>query len=149
LMSPSRVSASPTLPAETVRVLEMNLLSDPKEPVTEVTPLSSPSSLAASNVRVPGNHSDSKSPSPPTVAAGDARVPEEPYDSSSPRKQSDLDSSSSCSTEGIKVTESGDDYETDIPFKEVIEALLRNSGENLRERDERVSYTAILKQCGL
>ncbi|KAF2567904.1 hypothetical protein F2Q68_00027392 [Brassica cretica] len=119
--SPSRVSASPSLTAETVRVLEMNRVSDRKESVTEVTPLSPPSSLAAGDVRVPGKHSDLDSPSPESA------------------------------TEGIKVTESGggDDYEIEIPFKEVIEALLRNNGENLDERDERVSYVDILKRYGL
>ncbi|KAL0741217.1 hypothetical protein Bca4012_082730 [Brassica carinata] len=114
--SPSHVSAPPSLTAETVRFLEMNCVSDPKESVTEVvTPLSSPPSLAAGDVRVPGKHS------------------------------SDLDSSPSSATEGIEVT----DYDLDIPFKEVIEALLRNSGENLNERDERVSYVDILKKFGL
>lgn len=119
--SPSRVSASPSLTAETVRVLEMSRVSDRKESVTEVTPLSPPSSLAAGDVRVPGKHSDLDSPSPESA------------------------------TEGIKVTESGggDDYEIEIPFKEVIEALLRNNGENLDERDERVSYVDILKRYGL
>lgn len=140
--SPSRVSASPSLTAETVRVLEMNRVSDRKESVTEVTPLSSPSSLAAGDVRVTGSHSDSESPSPPTVSAGDVRVP---------GKQPDLDSSSpESATEGIKVSESGDDdYEIEIPFKEVMEALLRNNGENLDDRDERVSYVEILKRFGL
>ncbi|KAL0670402.1 hypothetical protein Bca4012_033106 [Brassica carinata] len=119
--SPSRVSASASLTAETVRVFEMNRVSDRKESVTEVTPLSPPSSLAAGDVRVPGKHSDLDSPSPESA------------------------------TEGIKVTESGggDDYEIEIPFKEVIEALLRNNGENLDDRDERVSYVDILKRYGL
>ncbi|KAJ0260358.1 TPRXL protein [Hirschfeldia incana] len=114
--SPSLVSAPPSLPAENVRVLEMNRVSDRKESLKEVTPpLSSPPSLAASNVRVPGN-------------------------------KSDLDSSPSSAAEGIEVA---DDYEIDIPFKEVIEALLRNGGENLYERDERFSYVDILKRSGL
>ncbi|XP_048633652.1 uncharacterized protein LOC125608009 [Brassica napus] len=112
--SPSRVSASPSL--------------------TEVPPLSSPSSFAAADVRVTRSHFDSKSPSPPTVSAGDVRVP---------GKQPDLDSSSPESAAAI------DDYEIEIPFKEVIEALLRNNGENLDERDERVSYVEILKRFGL
>ncbi|KAF8046291.1 hypothetical protein N665_3865s0002 [Sinapis alba] len=110
--SPSPVSASEPLPAETVK---MNRVSDPKESVTEVTPLSSPPSLARGNVRAPG-------------------------------KDSDFDSSTPSATEGIKVNESGDDYEIDIPFKEVIEALLRNNGENLNER---VCYVDILKQFGI
>lgn len=144
--SPSPVSASQPLPTETVRVLEMNRVSDHEE---RVTPLSSPPSLAAGNVRVPGNNSDSESPSPPTVAAGDVRVPAKRsgFDSPSPGKHSDLDSSPPSATEGI---ESGDDYDgIEIPFKEVIEALLRNSGENLDEGHERVSYVDILKQFGL
>ncbi|KAG2286344.1 hypothetical protein Bca52824_045948 [Brassica carinata] len=119
--SETRARASTSLTAETVRVFEMNRVSDRKESVTEVTPLSPPSSLAAGDVRVPGKHSDLDSPSPESA------------------------------TEGIKVTESGggDDYEIEIPFKEVIEALLRNNGENLDDRDERVSYVDILKRYGL
>ncbi|KAJ4902899.1 Uncharacterized protein Rs2_16850 [Raphanus sativus] len=134
-----------------VRVLEMNRVSDPEERVTEVRTLTSPPSPAAGNVRVPGSNFVSESPSPPTVAAGDVRVPAKRsgLDSPSPGKHSDLDSSPPSATEGIKSTESGDDCEIEIPFKEVIEALLRNSGENLDERDERVSYVDILKQCGL
>ncbi|XP_033145346.1 cell wall protein RBR3 [Brassica rapa] len=170
------VSASASLAVKNVRVLETNRIADdPEEPVTvtdvtpltsppsfaagnvkapgggasklkspsrvsaspsltEVPPLSSPSSFAAADVRVTRSHFDSKSPSPPTVSAGDVRVP---------GKQPDLDSSSPESAAAI------DDYEIEIPFKEVIEALLRNNGENLDDRDERVSYVEILKRFGL
>ncbi|KAF8056428.1 hypothetical protein N665_1270s0010 [Sinapis alba] len=137
---------------------------------SDVTPLTSPPpTFAAGDVDFPGGASKSKSPSPvsasqplpaetvvnrvsdpkesvtevthlsspPSPAAENVRVP---------GKHSDLDSSPPSATEGIKVNESGDDYEIDIPFKEVIEALLRNNGENLNER---VCYVDILKQFGL
>ncbi|CAH8367045.1 unnamed protein product [Eruca vesicaria subsp. sativa] len=158
IKSTTRVSASASLlTVKNVKVLETN--SD--EPVRDLTPLTPPLSFAAGNVEV-NRVSGPEEPvtevrslsSSQNLAAGDVRVPgkNSGFDSSSPGKQSELDDSSAQSvTEGIEVTESsGDDYgEIEIPFKGVIKALLRNNGENLEERDERVSYVDILKQLGL
>uniref|UniRef100_A0A1J3FE57 Uncharacterized protein n=1 Tax=Noccaea caerulescens TaxID=107243 RepID=A0A1J3FE57_NOCCA len=171
-------SSSPSLPAENVRVLETNRFSDSVETVKMLTPLSSPLSVSAGNVTVPAKNSDLNSPSPMSVEDDDVRAtgkhsdldsqspaaigrtrvsenqpisdfvsntgaPKSPSPAIVPVKQLNPGSSS-----GIKITEK-EDPETAIPFKEIFEALLRNSGENLHERDEKVSYIDILKQCGL
>ncbi|KFK32662.1 hypothetical protein AALP_AA6G272200 [Arabis alpina] len=86
----------------------------------------SPSSVTVDNVRVP---------------IGRIRVLENQPSSSS---------SSGSATSEISISESlnrGGD-ETPIPFKDIIQALVRNNGEDGREKKQ-VSYVEILKQCGL
>lgn len=136
------VSASPSLPIENVGVLETNRPSD------SVEPLSSPSSVTADGVRVPGKHLDTDTSSPSSI--GRTMVLEnQPISASVGVSTSpSLGSSSASATSEIKFSESenhGGD-ETAIPFKEIIESLLCNSGER---RDEQVSYVDILRQCGL
>ncbi|ESQ46407.1 hypothetical protein EUTSA_v10000603mg [Eutrema salsugineum] len=134
------VSASPSL---------TNRLSD------SVPALSSPTTVVADDVRVPGKHSDLDSPSPiaieRTVVLENQPVSDSVANtgltkSASPVKNLSLDSSSSPSA---TETENPGGDKTAIPFKEVIEGLLRNNGEKLDERDDKVSYFEVLKQCGL
>ncbi|EFH55004.1 hypothetical protein ARALYDRAFT_481288 [Arabidopsis lyrata subsp. lyrata] len=126
------VSASPS---EKVRVFETKCPSDS-------VPLSSPPSVAADDVRVPAKHLDSDS-SPPTAIGRTMGLVKQLVSASV-----SFDSASSSASEGIKTSEA-ESSGGDLPFKEIIEALLRNSGENLKERDDKVSYVEILKQCGL
>ncbi|CAH2061268.1 unnamed protein product [Thlaspi arvense] len=169
------VSASPSLTAENVRVT-----------------LSSPTSVAEDDVRVPRKRSNVGSPSPTAIgrimvlenrpisdSVSNTGVPKSPSPTRAPGKHSDLDSpspvsmartivlenqsnSASVATTGLPKSPSPGKHlnldssspssatdETDIPFKEIFEALLRNNGQNLNEKDEKVSYFDILKQCGL
>ncbi|KAG7571997.1 hypothetical protein ISN44_As09g003940 [Arabidopsis suecica] len=126
------VSASPS---EKVRVFETKCPSDS-------VPLSSPPSVAADDVRVPAKHLDSDS-SPPTAIGRTMGLVKQLVAASV-----SLDSASSSASEGIKTSEA-ESSGGDLPFKEIIEALLRNSGQNHKERDDKVSYVEILKQCGL
>lgn len=126
------VSASPS---EKVRVFETKCPSD-------YAPLSSPPSVAADDFRVPAKHLDSDS-SPPTAIGRTMGLVKQLVSASV-----SFDSASSSASEGIKTSEA-ESSGGDLPFKEIIEALLRNSGENLKERDDKVSYVEILKQCGL
>ncbi|EOA27397.1 hypothetical protein CARUB_v10023529mg [Capsella rubella] len=143
-------------PSEKVRVLETNLKSPSSTAATK------PVSGSPSNkVRVLETdvHFDSVSlSSPPSVAAGDVlgstmglKNPIFDYVANngalkSPERVLNLGSAST--TKGIKVSKPDGSDEV-IPFKEIIEALLRNSGEDLNERDENVSCVEILKQWGL
>ncbi|XP_024014336.1 uncharacterized protein LOC18022097 [Eutrema salsugineum] len=120
------VSASPSL---------TNRLSD------SVPALSSPTTVVADDVRVPGKHSDLDSPSP--IAIERTVVLE-----NQPVSDSNLSLDSSSSPSATETENPGGD-KTAIPFKEVIEGLLRNNGEKLDERDDKVSYFEVLKQCGL
>ncbi|CAE6006128.1 unnamed protein product [Arabidopsis arenosa] len=139
------VSASPSInvritpvsasPSEKVRVFETKCPSDS-------VPLSSPPSVAADDVRVPAKHLDSDS-SPPTAIGRTMGLVKQLVSTSV-----SLDSASSSASEGIKISKTEDSGGV-LPFKEIIEALLRNSGENHKERDDKVSYVEILKQCGL
>ncbi|CAA7014665.1 unnamed protein product [Microthlaspi erraticum] len=135
-------SSSPSLPAEIVRVLETNRLSGNVRDIDSP----SPSSVAAGDVRVPGKHSDVDSQS--LTAIGETRVLGKRPISDFEGNTGVAKSPSPASSSGIKLTET-DIPETPIPFKEIFEALLRNSGEKLTERDEKVSCVDILKQCGL
>lgn len=135
------VSSSPSIK---VRVLETKCLSDS-------VPLSSPPSVVADDVRVPATHLDSDSPSP--TGTMDLKNPIfASVTNNGALKSSErvlnLGSASASAAEGIKVSET-ESSGGDLPFKEIIEALLRNSGEKLNKRDENVSYVEILKQCGL
>ncbi|CAN8284122.1 unnamed protein product [Cochlearia groenlandica] len=123
-------SASPSLTPGNVRILETNRLSDFVEPVTEEM-LPSPPYFAAEVVRFPILSSQPYNAavdfgvpisSPPSIAAVDVRI-----------------------TETDKISEE----ETPIPFKEIIEALLRNNGENINERYDSFSFVEALKKCGL
>ncbi|CAA0370765.1 unnamed protein product [Arabidopsis thaliana] len=128
------VSASPS---EKVRVFETKCHSDSGDSV----PLSSsPPSVAADDVRVPAKHLDSDS-SPPTAIGRTMVLVKQRISASD-------NSASSSASEGTKVSKTENSGEV-LPFKEIIEALLRNSGEKLNERDDKVSYVEILKQCGL
>ncbi|VYS53353.1 unnamed protein product [Arabidopsis thaliana] len=124
------VSASPS---EKVRVFETKCPSDS-------VPLSSPPSVAADDVRVPAKHLDSDSSPPSAIGRIMVLVKQ--------RISASENSASSSASEGTKVSKTENSGEV-LPFKEIIEALLRNSGEKLNERDNKVSYVEILKQCGL
>ncbi|XP_010429407.1 PREDICTED: putative protein TPRXL [Camelina sativa] len=157
--SPSSTAATTPVsasPSGKVRVLETNLKSPSS--TAETTHVSAPPS---EKVRVSESNSKSSSSTAETTPvsaspSGEVKV----LDTnrlfafvanngalkSPPERVVNLGSASAI--EGIKVSETEDSGEV-IPFREIIEALLRNSGEKLDERDEIVSCVDILKSFGL
>ncbi|XP_010419301.1 PREDICTED: putative protein TPRXL, partial [Camelina sativa] len=136
----SPVSASPS---GKVRILETNLKSPSS--TAETTPVSAPPS---EKVRV--SESNSKSSSSTAETTPVSAPPSEkvkvldtnrsfPFVANNGALKSPpgrvVNLGPSSATEGVSETEDSGEV---IPFKEIIEALLRNSGEKLDERDENV-----------
>ncbi|KAL1207142.1 hypothetical protein V5N11_032745 [Cardamine amara subsp. amara] len=152
LKTPS--SKSKTTPfSENVRVLETNHRSVSRV----VVPPSSPPSVVSDYARVSGKHRDFDSPSPTAIKRIIVLENQQISDSvansglSKTRVLVPLSSPPSVAADVVRVPAKQSETEDSggvLPFKEIIEALLRNSGENLNERDENFSYVDILKQCG-
>ncbi|XP_019093822.1 PREDICTED: putative protein TPRXL [Camelina sativa] len=142
-------------PSGKVRVLETNSKSPSSTAVT--TPVSaSPSGkvrVLETNLKSPSSTAEMTPVSAPPSEKVRVLDTNRPFDFMANRAlksppQRVVNFGSASATEGTKVSETEDSGEV-IPFKEIIEALLRNSGEKLDERDENVSCVDILKSLGL